>query len=199
MDRDSVIPLIEQWERFIKISKTTGLREFAEWLLSQQELEKPGIVEKPGVAGKNEEYLAANYVSRLNKYVKAYVKPLLHDNRLANADEFSILSLISQMDRPTKREVSKANLMELSTGVDMIRRLLKANYIKEETHENDARAKRLTLTKDGRDVLMAVYNRLADLEHKVLGDLPIDDKTELLRLLDYLNKYHERVYFTLNA
>lgn len=198
MDRDSVIPLIEQWELFIKTSKSSDLREFAEWLLSQKKIEKTGAVKKPDLADKNEEYLAANYVSRLNKYVKAYVKPLLHDNRLANADEFSILSLISQMDRPTKREVSKANVMELSTGIDMIRRLLKAKYIKEETHENDARAKRLTLTEDGREVLMAIYKRLAVLEQKVLGDLPKDDKMELLRLLDYLNKYHERIYFTLH-
>jgi len=197
MNRNSIVPLITQWEKFIEETKSNDLHEFASWLLDQQVSKKPLKTLKAKMYDEKEDYFAANYINKLNKYVKAYVKPLLHDTKLTNSDEFSILSLISQMDRPTKREVCMANAMELSTGIDMIRRLLKAGYIREQPHENDARAKRLTLTKNGDELLAIMYMRLSNIKQKVLADLNRNEKKELLRILEYLNHYHEKIYLSL--
>jgi DNA-binding MarR family transcriptional regulator len=193
MVKFSVIPLITRWEEFTESTNTNGLEAFAEWLLTQETILKTEKLNKVALASNDEEYLAANYISRLNKYVKAYVKPLFFDNHLGNSDEFSILSLISRMDRPTKQEVCKANIVEPSTGIEMIRRLIKANYIMEEVHEKDGRAKRLTLTNEGKEVLITVYKRLGTLKQKVLGNLSKEEKIELLRMLAHLDKFHERI------
>jgi len=192
MKKDSVIPLIEKWELFLEIKKNNDLYEFAQWILDEREQGNQKTNKRIEIFVHNEEYLAANYINRLNKYVKSYVKPLFKDTMLNNSEDFALLSLISRMDRPTKREVCIANIMELSTGIDMIRRLIKLNYIKEEPHEVDGRSMRLTITEKGIKVLTIIYERLALLEQKVLADLTRNDKQELLRILEYLDTYHKK-------
>ena len=205
-----MLPLVAEWETFIAEQPYGNLHQFAVWLL--QHLNPVNAVApahaseptlKSGQAlsdehAESEEYLAAFYVGRLGRYVKAYVKPLLHESGLNNPDEFSFLSLIDQMDRPTKREVCIANVTELSTGQDIIRRLIKAELVQEQADERDARAKRLLATERGKRLLQAVYLKLAGLQQKVLADVSSADKKEFLRVLKYLNNYHFQVYTELN-
>lgn len=206
MGTSSILPLVAEWETFITEQPGGNLHQFAVWLLQHLNPVSAGV---PALASEptlksgqalsdehadNEEYLAAFYVGRLSRYVKAYVKPLLHESGLTNPDEFSFLSLIDQMHRPTKREVCIANVTELSTGQDIIRRLLRAGWVQEQPDERDARAKRLLTTEKGKELLQAVYLKLANLEQKVMADVSLADKKEFLRVLKYLNNYHFQVY-----
>ena len=112
------------------------------------------------------------------------------EHGFASADEFLFLSLIAQMNRPTKKEVCLANATEFTTGVDILRRLLKHGLIQETPDDRDGRAKRLLLTEKGLCTVHQVYEQLAQLQNSVLADLDDVERKHFLQTLKYLNNYH---------
>ncbi|GAB3900514.1 hypothetical protein GCM10028825_51860 [Spirosoma agri] len=142
----------------------------------------------------DDEFLTAFFVGRLNRYAKSYAKPIMTEHGFASADEFLFLSLIAQMNMPTKKEVCIANATEFTTGVDILRRLIRQGLIQETPDERDGRAKRLSMTDKGRVTVQNVYEQLAQLEDNLLADLDSVERTHFLQTLKYLNNYHFQFY-----
>ena len=205
MTHQSVIPILTAWERFCEDHPQGSLREFASWLLHHLDplRQTPPLPDSEPIlksgqrlseAFEDDDFLTSFFVGRLNRYAKSYAKPIMTEHAFASADEFLFLSLIAQMDRPTKKEVCIANATEFTTGVDILRRLLKQELIQETPDERDGRAKRLTLTKRGLSTVQQVYEQLAQLQSSVLADLDMVERTHFLQTLKYLNNYHFQFY-----
>lgn len=206
MTRQSVIPLIEQWEMFVQQHPNGDLRRFAHWLLEQ--IDPLSLTPTPEGAdprvksGKpiteelahEEEFLANFYLGRMSRYVKFYIKPIMSSNGFASPDEFNFMAMIGEMDQPTKKELCTATVTELTTGQAIIRRLTERGLVVERTDERDARAKRLALTEKGTALLQQVYAQLQHLKVKTLADLPDAERGQMLSSLKYLNNYHFQVY-----
>lgn len=201
----SAIPALTAWERFGEAHPQGDLREFAGWLLHHLDplRQAPPLpdfepVLKSGQrlseAFGDEDFLTSFFVGRLNRYAKSYAKPIITGHGFASADEFLFLSLIAQMNRPTKKEVCIANASELTTGVEMLRRLLKQGLIQEIPDERDGRSKRLLMTEKGLGTVQKVYEELAQLEGSVLANLDEVERTHFLQTLKYLNNYHFQFY-----
>lgn len=205
MANSSAVPVLTAWERFCEEHPQGGLREFAGWLLTYLDplrqtplLPDSEPVLKSGQrlseAFGDDDFLTSFFVGRLNRYAKYYAKPIMTEHGFASADEFLFLSLIAQMDRPTKKEVCIANATEFTTGMDILRRLIKHGLIQETPDERDGRAKRLSLTDKGITVVHQVYDQLAQMQSSVLADLDEVARKQFLQTLKYLNNYHFQFY-----
>ena len=201
----SAIPVLTAWERFSEDHPQGSLREFAGWLLHHLDplRQTPPLPDSEPVlkSGQrlsetfgDDDFLTSFFVGRLNRYAKSYAKPIMVEHGFASADEFLFLSLIAQMNMPTKKEVCIANATEFTTGVDILRRLLKHGLIQETPDERDGRAKRLSLTDKGLGIVHQVYEQLAHLQSSVLADLDEVERTHFLQTLKYLNNYHFQFY-----
>ena len=206
MAKASVIPVLTEWERFIEEHPQGGVREFASWILMNTDpLRKASVwpeaepVLKSGMRlseafPESEDFLSWFFMGRLIRYVKFYTKAMMTAHGMANPDEFLFLSLVNEMDRPTKKEVCVAHATELTTGMDILRRLLKQGFIEEFADERDGRSKRLLITQKGKDVIGAMQKELLRLEPNVLADLNETDRKGFLQTLQYLNNYHYPFY-----
>ncbi|GAB3719835.1 MarR family winged helix-turn-helix transcriptional regulator [Spirosoma lituiforme] len=201
----SAVPVLTAWERFSEDHPQADLREFAGWLLHHLDplRQAPPLPDSEPVlksgqrlseAFGDEDFLTSFFVGRLNRYAKSYAKPIMAEHGFASADEFLFLSLIAQMNMPTKKEVCIANATEFTTGVDILRRLLRQELIQETPDERDGRAKRLSMTEKGLGTVQQVYQQLAQLEGSVLADLAEIDRKHFLQTLKYLNNYHFQFY-----
>ncbi|OZI09914.1 hypothetical protein BWI93_01435 [Siphonobacter sp. BAB-5385] len=206
MAKVSAVPVVMEWERFTEEHPEGGMREFASWLLTntnplQQTQPHPGAepLMKSGMRlsdafREGEDFLAWFFMGRLIRYVKFYVKPMMTQHGMSGPDEFLFLSLIHEMDRPTKKEVCVAHAIELTTGMDILRRLIKQGLIEEGADERDKRSKRLTLTEKGHQTIQEISLALSQLEPSTLADLDDTERKHLLQVLQYLNNYHFPYY-----
>lgn len=202
MPKASAVPVLIEWERYCDEHPPGNLREFASWLLNNLDpiRETPAVsaaepliapdMQLPEAFQQDDDFLSWFYMSRLNRFVRFYAKSIMAEHGFSGPDEFLFLSMIHYMDQPTKKEVCMANAVELTTGVDILRRLIKRGLILEATDERDARSKRLSLTDSGREMVVVVGRQLEQLPHSVLADLSEADRKQFMQTLQYLNNYH---------
>ncbi len=202
MSKVSAVPLMIEWERYCDEHPQANLREFGSWLLSTldplQETPAVSVPESPTTTDmslpdafqQDDDFLSWFYMGRLNRFVRAYSKSIMTEHGFSGPDEFLFLSMIHHMDRPTKKDVCRANAVELTTGVDILRRLMKRGLIEEAIDERDARSKRLSLTDSGRTMVQIVGRQLEQIPHSVLADLSEADRRQFMQTLRYLNNYH---------
>ncbi|MFN3557026.1 MAG: winged helix DNA-binding protein, partial [Bacteroidales bacterium] len=95
---------------------------------------------------------------------------------------------------PRKTDVIYFNLVELSTGVETLKRLQKSGLIRDFSDESDKRIKRLALTPEGSKVLTAAlkkFKRLDDLANSFGSD---GSWQEFIPSLMWFNDFHNEVY-----
>jgi DNA-binding MarR family transcriptional regulator len=205
MPYTSAIPILTAWERFCDEQPQGTLREFAGWLLQHLDplRQTPVLPDSEPIlksgqrlseAFDSEDFLAGFFIGRLSRYAKAYGKSILVEHGFASSDEFLFLTLIAQMDQPTKKEVCIANATELTTGMDILRRLVRNGLIVETPDERDGRAKRLSLTERGQAMIDRVYAQFEEIPTNVLADLDGAERRQFIQTLKYLNNYHFQFY-----
>ena len=151
----------------------------------------------PEKTHKKNEYLAirANVqltllIHTLSKHLKHYSKKVLYDTDLVSMDGHTFLSMLNHIESIRKMELIKANYSEVSSGIEVIKRLLRKGFIEEFDDPNDKRSKRVKITNKGK---MEYEKTLPDLR-KVLdimaGNLSDEKKIQLNVLLDELNDFH---------
>ncbi|MBX3042286.1 MAG: MarR family transcriptional regulator [Candidatus Kapabacteria bacterium] len=198
MEINEIINLLRKWSDFKLSNKESDLYDFGRWLTDNSDTQPNHIVVPILKTGKvlTDEYsgevqfLASYFITRMNKFIKIYTKEIFNEYGLTGGDDFSFLALIDKMDRPNKKELCLANLTEITTGMDIIKKLVKLGYTEEIADDYDKRAKRLIITEKGRFTANAVYSRLNRLREDVLGDLTGDERTVIIRFLERLNTYH---------
>ncbi|NUN08969.1 MAG: winged helix-turn-helix transcriptional regulator [Ignavibacteriaceae bacterium] len=215
MKNSKIVEIVNLYDEFSATNRSEDLREFALWLLRSQgrrddltlinskpapvkegrnkeESGKPRSAEESEDTDRNIAYL----FNRIAKYSRFYTKKELAEFGLNSIDEFYFLLSIGRSGSPTKSEVYFDTITELTTGAQIMKRLIKQGYVEETTDKNDKRAKRVRLTKKGEKIKGNVFNKLSESIKLKTGNLPQHDKDELLRMLSYIAAFHSHIYKT---
>ena len=188
MQKTSAIPLLENWEKFNRENPQKDMYDFAQWLLvSRREQQKD--FPKPSL--KNEDHAArvGVLITRLQKYLTLYVKPTVKQLGFTREHEYNFLYQVSKMTKPNKNDLSKENMVEFSTGRDIIRRLIRKKLIMEKSDPEDKRAMLLVLTAKGRKILDRSFELMSESFADFLGDLSAREQVQLIALLTKLNHF----------
>jgi DNA-binding MarR family transcriptional regulator len=186
----SIVPLIEKWETFNKAHTEKGMYEFAAWLLAEkQQLEvSSGDSSAKETRGNTTE--VAILVTRLYRYLGLCAGPQVKKLGFTKEHEYNFLYQVSKMNRPNKNDLSKENMMELSTGRDIIRRLKVKGLVEEKKDPHDRRAMLITITPKGKGLLKKSFTMMAESFMDFLGPLTVTEQERLIGLLKALNHYH---------
>ncbi len=186
MKTSSVVPLLEKWEAFTEQNPQKDIYEFAHWLLSsrREEFKEPVAVRENDNSSR-----VAILITRLQKYLALYIKPAIRELGFTKEHEYNFLYQVGKMTKPNKNDLSKENMVEFSTGRDIIRRLIAKNLIAEKTDPEDKRASLLALTPRGRKMLEKSFEMIGDSFTDFLGDLTTREQVNLISLLTRLNNY----------
>lgn len=164
-----------------------GLADFASWL--QETTEPPW--EPPQTAHPSIDAQIGEYLYLLNRYIRAYSKAALKDAPLASLDDFVLLMHLNG-EAQTKSAAIEQSQLDFNTGIGIIRRLLQQGILREFSDQADRRAKRITVTGSGKQVMEAVLAQMSKVITMVVGDLPASEKQALLRTLMRLEEYHQQ-------
>lgn len=133
-------------------------------------------------------------ISLLFRYAKGYIKKALKDSKINTVDEFSFLITLMTRESMSKTELITHQIMEKTSGTDIINRLLKQGFIDQYDDENDKRSIRVRITPSGRVELIAILPQMRMVSQIVTGNLTETEQTTLAYMLRKLEIFHNDIF-----
>ena len=211
MSYNKITELIQKWSEFENLYPNPELSDFGKWLSSNESKQKtPDIVLKrnekfstkwesyeEGLTHhhriKSDEVQIGMLIGRLAKFGRMHAKKALHSLNL-NLDEFTFLASILHLKNPKKSDVIIVNLFEPTSGTEILRRLIKLNYVKEFANKEDKRSKLLKLTALGEKTVYKAFEEMTKVGTLVSANLNKKQKEDAISILNYLNDFHINLY-----
>jgi DNA-binding MarR family transcriptional regulator len=211
MSYNKITDLINMWGEFEKTNPNAEFSEFGIWLVNQEKKSPKSTVtiqnnihhtskwnsNEDGLKHhhriKNDEIQISMLIGRLAKFGRLYTKKALNPLSL-NLDEFTFLASILHMENPKKSDVIIVNLFEPTSGTEILRRLIKLNYVKEYANKEDKRSKLLKLTALGEKTINKAFQEMAIVGKLVSANLTGEQKKDAISIMNYLNDFHVNLY-----
>lgn len=191
--------LIEKVEAFEKANgnKEKSLAAFSMWLSHDLAYPRPAAGSQAAKEGGYEmgsDTLLTMLIAFLFRYAKHYSKKALEDTPLSTLDDFTFLATLSYQESLTKTELINMHLLEITSGIEIIKRLTKNGLLDVFQDPKDRRSKRVKLSDKGRDVLEQVMVKMDKVARIVSGNLDQGEQQNLLPILHKLNDFHAVIH-----
>lgn len=192
-------PIEQLWKSFENQHPKGTLTDFGVWLIKndqpgKQPTKQPADQENSGVKKKVSGRMTSTdmvgiFISRLYRFLRMASKDLLAKHDIASIDEFALLATLLVHPGMTKTELLKQNLMEITTGSEMLKRFVARKWLIEQRDKNDKRITRLSLSAKGQQIIFGCMQTLDQIEDILL---PLNSKEQetLYQLLNRLDAYH---------
>jgi len=145
-------------------------------------------------SGNQRESELAVLFSLMFKYAKQYIKKGLYMSELQTADEFSFLIVLLTYPSLTKMELIQKNVMEKTSGMEVIKRLQRYEMIEQFDDEIDKRSKRVKITEKGKVEVFRLLPEMSKISSIISGNLTDSEKLTLSYLLKKLDHFHNDIY-----
>ncbi|KGE85435.1 MAG: MarR family winged helix-turn-helix transcriptional regulator [Phaeodactylibacter xiamenensis] len=162
---------------------------FGEWL---QQQERGGNME--GSLPPNTDGLISMFFGFMANYAAYYARRIFRHLDLYSMTDWAFLATLEQEEPLTKSVLIQKNILEKSTGTEVLKRLKKQGYIEELSNPEDRRAKLVRLSDKGRKVVAEANARIIPMGEVVTGDLTTAEKQQLLNLLQKLHRFHQPIF-----
>lgn len=130
----------------------------------------------------------------LYRYAVGYFKKALKDSNINTLDEFSFLIVLITYPSLSKTELIQKLIMEITSGIEVIKRLLKNGLIEEFANPNDKRSVLVAITAKGKQELTALLPKMGLVGSVVVGNLTPAEVTSLSFLLRKLDYHHNDIF-----
>lgn len=209
MSKYSIIKqIIDLWESFEEEAiEEHSLLNFSEWMADH-------LKEKPVIHAKKrskQEFLPQTesdtfldslelnsrfqeYILRIARFEDYYIRKYLVNLPLNSRLEYLFLYTVDNLEKARKTDLINIHLVEYTTGMDTIRRLIRNNLLDELPDEQDRRAKLLVITNDGADILKVASKRIAEAHKMFLATISPNKWKKALAVLDEIHQIHSYVY-----
>lgn len=188
----SLLPLIERYEQ--EHVGADNLDEFLYWANEQQGGFQKDRSELDIPPGENLEGVLGKYIVFLYRYARSYVRKALEDTALTHFDDFAYLVTLWADQPLSKTVLIQKNIMDKSSGSEIIRRLIRQGFMEETTSETDKRSKLVRLTHSGTNALMQTFEKMGQVSLLISGNLNEVEKIQLFELLHKLHHFHLPIF-----
>ncbi len=169
-----MILLIEQFEQETIKPQAQNLVNFSAWLnhtLQSKKIGDPSRAAQMMTANETVDSVLGKMIAYLYRYSRSYSKKMLEHSPLVTSDDFTYLAVLNARGSLTKTELIDMHMQEKTTGIEIIKRLLKNGLVEQRDDEADKRSKRLSLTNKGKGVLFASFPGMGKVATLVAGNL----------------------------
>ena len=133
-------------------------------------------------------------LTRLYRFATRYLKQTFKDRNFKTIDEFGFMATLLKEKQLSKSELINKHLMELTTGVELIKRLVKKGLLEEFDDPRDKRSKLVALTDLGKKELFSVFNDMYDVSLLISGNMTDDEMKSAIELFTKLSQFHEEIF-----
>ena len=188
-----VVELISEWDSYQETHPDATVSDFCKHYIAKVEIEKAPERLFSGLEPPDQTATVAKLVGRLGTMLTTYSKLALKEGDEVELDAFYCLNMIFHQGEARKIDVISYNFFEQTTGIDLLNRLKKADYISERTDPSDKRAKLVQLTDTGKQLLFSLYQRLYFPAYLLFGEMSKVDIQLMLSLLGPIETKHGKI------
>ncbi len=191
-NNNKLIELMMAGNSFFEENPDASLEDFYSY--------KTTVAPKSPVEQKEEEFVfpreryLPRAIGRVTKTSNMYIKKALSSIGLENIDDYLYLEGVVRIGNPTKTELINFYMNDFTSGIDMIKRLLRLGLLEEYPDDRDKRSKRLKLTEAGMSKLEECRPLTLEVSRFVYHTLDDTEQATLLLLLNKVVDYHQARY-----
>lgn len=177
------------------------LEDFIGYMNSQS---SPATAAIRKIGGDQEKWIEEEHVTQqsdiavlivlMNRYTKLYFKKALKSSIIQTVDEFSFLITLMTFESLTKTELITKQVMEKTSGTEVIKRLLAQELLMEFADPVDKRSVRVAITDKGRNEIINILPNMGLVSKVVIGNLNQSETNTLGYLLKKLDHFHNDIY-----
>jgi DNA-binding MarR family transcriptional regulator len=200
MEYHNSIEFLESYCNFLRTrpkTQDTTLSDFALWILEDKK-KSPSSISSSSLAVNETEEEISRLLVLMYRYAKGHLKTYLSDFPELIQEDFTYIYVLKRQGSMTKTQLIEANVHEKTSGLEIIRRLLKNGLIEESNDTNDKRSKRVTLTNKGEEMVVSVKSVTRKVAKLITGKLDFNEKEQLLSILKKLDLFHQPLYLSKN-
>ena len=190
---NKAVELIKLWGVYEEQNPAATLEDFCRHQLSlsapRQLSMPPGQPLRPDISGQ-----LVILIRKIGKFHVMYSNKALEGTGLDQIEEFGILVIVFNKKNPMKSEVIYDNLLELSSGTNMLTRLKKRGLVSEYADHDDKRITRLRLTPKGEKTLLKAKVLVLKVAGMMVAGLTEEEKQFCIRVFSPLNERFSAIF-----
>jgi len=205
---NTIKKIIDLWESYEEETvEEHNLLNFSKWMMDQineesiENIKLEPKVEKIAIS-ESSQYIEKldlktrfqEYIFKIARFEEFYIRKYLVDLPINSRLEYTFLFTINRYKEARKTELINIHLVEYTTGMDTIRRLIKNGLLYELQDKKDKRAKLLKLTKHGQEILSKANNRIEESRNMFLACVSPNKWKKALPVLREIEEFHTDIY-----
>ncbi len=205
---ETIKQIIDLWETFEEESVgESNLLNFSKWMtdqINEESIENTELepkVEKNAISEQSQfiETLDMGtrfeeYIIRIARFKEFYIRKYLSDLPINSRLEYTFLYTIDRFGEARKTELINTHLVEYTTGMDTISRLMKNDLLYDVQDPKDKRARLLKLTEKGQEILRAATKRINESRNMFLACVNPNKWKKTLPVLREIEEFHTDIY-----
>ncbi|HAG16614.1 MAG TPA: hypothetical protein DCG69_08845 [Bacteroidales bacterium] len=133
-------------------------------------------------------------LTTLYRFATKYMRKTFQNTEIKTVDEFGFLATLLKEKSLLKSELINKHLLEITTGTELLKRLINKGLIIEIGDETDKRAKRVSLSEKGAKELTAVFQELFVVSKIIRGNLTDKELNETISIFTKLSNFHWSIF-----
>jgi DNA-binding MarR family transcriptional regulator len=133
-------------------------------------------------------------LTTLYRFARHYLKKAFQNTSFKTIDEFGFLATLLREKSLLKNELINKHLIEISSGSEILKRLIRNGMISEYPDKKDKRAKRVMLSKKGQEEILRAFEDMHMVSEIIIGNLSKNEVTEALSIFNKLSYFHHHVH-----
>ncbi|MEO0638692.1 MAG: MarR family winged helix-turn-helix transcriptional regulator [Bacteroidota bacterium] len=163
-------------------------QDFGMWLVAQEERNPDETLEQEVASH------ISTYLGKMGKFFSFYHKKVLKQTDLTSLDELIFLVTLYPSRILSKTDLIDENILEKTTGVEIIKRLKNRGYLEESADLEDKRKKNVQLSDKGKSLVELLDEDLQQVAVVMGATLTSKEQVQLFYLLKKLDTAHRKVY-----
>ncbi len=138
--------------------------------------------------------MASAYVGKMGRYVDNYARRSMPKTQVASIEEFTYLIVLLKEKSMTKTELINHNAHQITTGTEIIKRLLTKGYLEQTNDLKDKRSVRVSITEAGKAAVYSTADVTKSLSSLAAGILSDEELLFLVNTLRKLDEFHKEIF-----
>jgi len=183
-----LIEMVTEWEAFSSVQKNATLEAFCHHYIDKK---KKKTVK---TSGPSQAFELARLTGRMASIQRAYQKISLKSMPDMEIEWYYLLYTINRHTSIRKTDVLGFNyLLEPSTGIDIINRMIKAGLLREKVDTQDKRARLISITNEGKKLLHKADRLIQKTMAHIFDSIDITEQQSLINILGKLEHKHSNL------
>lgn len=138
--------------------------------------------------------MASAFIGKMGRYVDNYARKAMPKTQVASIEEFTYLIVMLQERSMTKSELINHNAHQITTGTEIIKRLISKGYLEQTDDLRDKRSVRVSITDKGRLAVYSTASTTKSLSTIATGILSDEELLFLVNTLRKLDDFHKEIF-----